>query len=301
MRLTVKPIKVFSTGVLVLSLLAIAPAMTAQSAPQSELQKKIEKYIRHIYAFGPEVKLTIPEPKDSEIAGLLVTNVELTSGEGHDNARMYVSKDGTYLFRGDVSDMSKDPLSETRAKLDLKNAPSVGSPTAPVTVVEFADFECPVCRQLHEQLRTLLPNYPQVKFYFKDFPIEQIHPWAKTAALAGRCAYMQNPKSFWKLYDGFYDAQDLVSAANVWDKAVDFAGQAGLDQAAFKSCLASPEAAAAVAASVGNAKTVEVTSTPTVFINGRRVVGADAGTIERFIQFELADQKAANAAVAKKP
>jgi len=297
----VKPIKFFSTGVLVLSLLAIAPAMTAQSAPQSELQKKIEKYIRHIYAFGPEVKLTIPEPKDSEIAGLLVTNVELTSGEGHDNARMYVSKDGTYLFRGDVSDMSKDPLSETRAKLDLKNAPSVGSPTAPVTVVEFADFECPVCRQLHEQLRTLLPNYPQVKFYFKDFPIEQIHPWAKTAALAGRCAYMQNPKSFWKLYDGFYDSQDLVSAANVWDKAVDFAGQAGLDQAAFKSCLASPEAAAAVAASVGNAKTVEVTSTPTVFINGRRVVGADAGTIERFIQFELADQKAASAAVAKKP
>ncbi|HWY43879.1 MAG TPA: thioredoxin domain-containing protein [Candidatus Sulfotelmatobacter sp.] len=296
-----KPIKFFSTGVLVLSLLAIAPAMTAQSAPQSELQKKIEKYIRHIYAFGPEVKLTIPEPKDSEIAGLLVTNVELTSGEGHDNARMYVSKDGTYLFRGDVSDMSKDPLSETRAKLDLKNAPSVGSPTAPVTVVEFADFECPVCRQLHEQLRTLLPNYPQVKFYFKDFPIEQIHPWAKTAALAGRCAYMQNPKSFWKLYDGFYDSQDLVSAANVWDKAVDFAGQAGLDQAAFKSCLASPEAAAAVAASVGNAKTVEVTSTPTVFINGRRVVGADAGTIERFIQFELADQKAASAAVAKKP
>jgi protein-disulfide isomerase len=301
MRLTVKPIKFFSTGVLVISLLAIAPAMTAQSAPQSELQKKIEKYIRHIYAFGPEVKLTIPEPKDSEIAGLLVTNVELTSGEGHDNARMYVSKDGTYLFRGDVSDMSKDPLSETRAKLDLKNAPSVGSPTAPVTVVEFADFECPVCRQLHEQLRTLLPNYPQVKFYFKDFPIEQIHPWAKTAALAGRCAYMQNPKSFWKLYDGFYDAQDLVSAANVWDKAVDFAGQAGLDQAAFKSCLASPEAAAAVAASVGNAKTVEVTSTPTLFINGRRVVGADAGTIERFIQFELADQKAASTAVAKKP
>ena len=296
-----KPIKFFSTGVLVISLLAIAPALTAQSAPQSELQKKIEKYIRHIYAFGPEVKLTIPEPKDSEIAGLLVTNVELTSGEGHDNARMYVSKDGTYLFRGDVSDMSKDPLSETRAKLDLKNAPSVGSPTAPVTVVEFADFECPVCRQLHEQLRTLLPNYPQVRFYFKDFPIEQIHPWAKTAALAGRCAYMQNPKSFWKLYDGFYDAQDLVSAANVWDKAVDFAGQAGLDQAAFKSCLASPEAAAAVAASVGNAKTVEVTSTPTVFINGRRVVGADAGTIERFIQFELADQKAASAAVAKKP
>jgi len=295
----VKSTKFFSTGVLVIALLAIAPAMKAQSASQSELQKKIEKYIRHIYAFGPEVKLVILEPKDSEIAELLVTNVELTSGEGHDTAKMYVSKDGKYLFRGDVSDMSKDPLSETSAKLDLKNAPSVGSPAAPVTVVEFADFECPVCRQLHEQLRTLLPNYPQVKFYFKDFPIEQIHPWAKTAAVAGRCAYQQNPKSFWKLYDAFYDGQELISAANVWVKAVDFAGQAGLDEAAFKSCLASPEAAAAIDASVTNAKTLEVTSTPTVFVNGRRVVGADAGTIERYIKFELADKKAVTATAAK--
>ena len=77
---------------------------------------------------------------------------------------------------------------------------------------------------------------------------------------------------------------------------MDFAGQAGLDQTAFKACLASPEAAAAVDASVTNARALEVTSTPTVFINGRRVVGADAATIERFIQFELADKKAASAA-----
>ena len=296
-----KPIKLLLAGVLLLTLQVNTPGLSAQSAPQSDLQKKIEKYIRHIYAFGPEVKLVIPEPKDSEVAGLLVSNVELTSGESHDTAKMYISKDGKYLFRGDVADLSKDPIAEIRAKLDLKNAPFVGSPAAPVTVVEFADFECPVCRQLHEQLRTLLPNYPQVKFYFKDFPIEQIHPWAKTAALAGRCGYSQNAKSFWKFYDGFYDAQDLISAANVWDKAVDYAGQAGLDQAAFKSCLASPDAAAAVAASVANAKSLEVSSTPTVFVNGRRVVGADAGTIERLIQFELTEQKTAASPTTTKP
>jgi protein-disulfide isomerase len=267
----------------------------AAPAPQSDLQKKIEKYLRHIYAFGPEVKLTIPEPKESEIVGLRVTTVELVSGENHDTAKMYVSNDGKFLIRGDVSDMAKDPQAETRAKLDLATAPSVGGDKTTVTVVEFADFECPVCKNLHEQLRTILPTYPQVKFYFKDYPIEQLHPWAKTAALAGRCAYSQDPKSFWKLYDSFYDGQDLISAANAWDKAVDFAGQAGLDQAVFKSCLASKEAAAAVDASVANARTLDVTSTPTVFINGRRVVGADAATIERFIQFELESQKSASA------
>jgi len=145
-------------------------------------------------------------------------------------------------------------------------------------------------------MRTLLPKYPQVKFYFKDFPIEQIHPWAKTAALAGRCAYNQEPKAFWKIYDGFYDAQELISASNAWDKAVDFAGQAGLNQAAFKSCLASPEAAAVIDTSVANAKLLEVNSTPTVFVNGRRVVGADSATIERYIQYELANLKSSAAA-----
>jgi len=279
-------------ALIVVSNLWAAGLATAQAVPQTELRKKIEQYLRHIYAFGPEVKLVVPEPKDSDVAGLLVTTVELTSGESHDTAKMYVSKDGKFLFRGDMTDMSKDPMAETRAKIDLKSAPSVGNSTATVTVVEFADFECPVCRQLHDQLKTVLPNYTQVKFYFKDFPIEQIHPWAKTAALAGRCAFNQKPNTFWKLYDGFYDSQDLISAANVWDKAVDFAGQAGLDQAAFKSCLASPETAAAVDASVVNARQLEVTSTPTIFVNGRRVVGADTATIERYIQYEIAGQKA---------
>ncbi len=278
----------------VLACMLAAPHVQAQAAAQSELQMKIEHYLRHIYAFGPEVKLVVPEPKESEVAGLFVTTVELTSGESHDTAKMYISKDGKYLFRGDVADMSKDPMAENAAKIDLKSAPSMGSANPSVTVVEFADFECPICRQLHDQLKNLLPNYPQVKFYFKDYPIEQIHPWAKTAALAGRCAYIQKPAAFWKMYDGFYEGQDLISAANAWDKAVDFAGQAGLDPSAFKSCLASPEAAAAVEASVANARQLEVNSTPTIFVNGRRVVGADSATIERFIQYELAGKKASS-------
>lgn len=286
-------------AVFALTLIRVNSPLRAQSAPQSELQKKIEHYLRHIYAFGPDVKLVVPEPKDSEIAGLLVTTIELTSGESHDTAKMYLSKDGKYLFRGDVSEMAKDPFAENRAKLELKDAPATGNPNGSVTVVEFADFECPVCRQLHEELRTLLPKYPQVKFYFKDYPIEQIHPWAKTAAIASRCAYLQKPAAFWKFYDAFYDGQELISAPNAWDKAVDFASQAGLDQASFKTCMAAPEAAAAVDANVTNAKALEVSSTPTIFVNGRRVVGADTATIERFIQYELANQNAAAATAAK--
>jgi protein-disulfide isomerase len=169
----------------------------------------------------------------------------------------------------------------------------LGDPKASVTLVEYSDFECPVCRNLHDVLRGLLPNYPQIKVIFKDFPIEQLHPWARTAALAGRCAYQQDPKAFWRMYDFIYDGQDLISAENAWSKMNDFAEQSGLDAGTFKSCLASPEAAAAVDTSRANGQELEVNSTPTVFINGRRIVGVDAHTIEQYIQYEIAHSKTA--------
>jgi len=200
---------------------------------------------------------------------------------------MWVSKDGKFLMRGEMVDMSRDGFGENRGKLDLKDAPSTGSATATVTVVEFADFECPVCRQLHEQLRSLMPSYPQARLVFKDFPLEQIHPWARTGALAGRCAYQQDPKAFWKMYDKLYDNQDLISASNAWDKMLDYAGQAGLKTDAFRACMTGPEAAAAVDASLANGKLLDVTSTPTLFVNGRRLVGVEPHQLEQMIQYEI--------------
>jgi protein-disulfide isomerase len=126
-----------------------------------------------------------------------------------------------------------------------------------------------------------------VQLVFKDFPIEQIHPWARTGALAGRCAYEQDPKAFWKMYDSLYDNQDLISAANAWDKVVDYAGQSGLKTEAFKACMISTEAASAVDASIANAKLMDVSSTPTLFVNGRRIVGADPHQLEQFLQYEI--------------
>jgi protein-disulfide isomerase len=259
------------------------------------LQKSIEAYLRDLYALGPEVELTISAPKDSEVPGLMETTVDVKSKENTQSAKFYLSKDGKYLIRGEVSELSKDPLSETIAQIQTKDAPSLGDPKAPVTLVEFSDFQCPVCRSLHDVLRGLLANYPQVRVVFKDYPIEILHPWARTAALAGRCAYVQDPAAFWKLYDNIYDHQDIISASNAWMKMTEYASQAGLNSDAFRSCLASPEASAAIDASRANGQQLEVNSTPTVFINGRRMVGADARLIEQYIQYELAKQKSIKA------
>jgi protein-disulfide isomerase len=267
------------------------PKPAAPSAPQTPLQKNVESYLRHLYALGPNVQLTVSAPKESEVPGLLETTVDVKDGENSQAAKFYLSKDGKYLVRGEVSDLSKDPMAETRALLQTKDAPSLGDSKAPVTLVEFSDFQCPVCRSLHDVLRGMLPNYPQVRVVFKDFPLESLHPWARTAALAGRCAYEQNPSAFWKLYDLIYDQQELISASNAWTKMTDFAGQTGLNADAFRACMASPEAAVAVDASKANGQRLEVGSTPTVFVNGRRMVGADPHLLEQYIQYELAQLK----------
>jgi protein-disulfide isomerase len=274
---------------------AASTATTASAAPLTPLQKSVEAYLRHLYALGPTVQLTISAPKESEVPGLLEISVDLKDGENSQGAQFFVSKDGKYLVRGDVSDMSKDPLAENRALLQITDAPSLGNPKAAVTLVEFSDFECPVCRSLHDVLRGMLPNYPQVRVVFKDFPLESLHPWARTAALAGRCAYQQDPGAFWKVYDLIYDQQGLISAANAWTKMSDFASQAGLNAEAFRGCMASPEAGAAVDASKANGQRLEVGSTPTVFINGRRLVGADARVLEQYIRYELAQVKSGKA------
>ncbi len=236
--------------------------------------------------------MVVGATKETPVEGLLETTIALTIGDNKEVVKFYVSRDGKFLFRGELSDMTKDPLAESRAKIQMKDAPSMGDPKAAVTLVEYSDFECPVCRSLHDTLRGLLPNYAgKVRVVFKDFPIEQLHPWARTAAIAGRCAYQQDPQAFWKMYDLIYDNQEIISAANAWTKMLDYASQSGLDADAFKTCMAGPEAGAAINASRANGQQLDVNSTPTVFVNGRRLVGADAHLLEQYINYELARQK----------
>jgi protein-disulfide isomerase len=294
MRFRVKSFPRVAALLAVLSACTHAPAPQAQTVaapPPTQTQKTIEAYLRNLYAFGPDVKMVVDTLKESPVPGLLETNIDVTIGDNKQSVRFFVSKDGKYLFQGELSDLTKDPLAENRAHLQLKDSPSVGDPKAPVTIVEYSDFECPVCRNLHDALRTMLPNYPQVRVIFKDFPIEQIHPWARTAAIAGRCAYNQDPKAFWKVYDLIYDNQEIISAENAWTKMTDFAAQAGLNAATFKACMAGPEAGAAIDASRISGQQLDVNSTPTLFVNGRRFVGADPRALEQSIKYELARPK----------
>ena len=120
-------------------------------------------------------------------------------GDASEDFPFLVSKDGSKILQATVYDVNSNPFKPDLDKLKTEFQPSFGTPGAPVVLVAFSDFECPVCKTEATMLRqNLLTAYPtQVRLYFKDFPLESIHPWAKPAAIAGRCVFRQNPSSFW--------------------------------------------------------------------------------------------------------
>jgi protein-disulfide isomerase len=131
-----------------------------------------------------------------------------------------------------------------------------------------------------------------VRIVYKDFPLAGIHPWAMTAAIGARCAFGQSAQGFWMVHDSIFENQDVISSENVYGKMIDFAVQAGLDKDAFKLCMASPETKPAIEGDIEEGKAVQISSTPTVFVNGRPVIGGDEATLEQYIQFELGPQEA---------
>src|SRR5271165_2626932 len=291
------------TALLSLALLALASATAAQSTPDKEkppaaktadsstpkagsVENRVEKYLRNLYAWGPAFELNVGPSKPTPIAELLEVPVTI-SFEGQSNsAVVYVSRAGTYMIRGDLTDMSVDPFADNRAKLHVGNSPSIGPEDAKITLIEFGDFECPSCRQLDLVLRDLLPKHPEIRLVFKHFPLTNIHPWAMTAAIASQCAYQQNPAAFWKIHDAIYDAQDVISPSNVWDKMLDLAIQQGLNAEKFRTCMTNPETANQVKDTIEEGHALAITGTPTTFINARRVVGPDKSLFDQHINYE---------------
>jgi len=262
-------------------------AADASVAKPGSVETRVEKYLRNLYAWGPEFDIKVGPTKPSPLPELLEVPVTVSTGGQSDTALVYVSKTGNFLIRGELSDMSADPFADIRSKLHVGNSPSMGPENAKVTLIEFADFECPSCRQLDLVLRDLLPRHPEVRLVFKHYPLTDIHPWAMTAAIASQCAYQQSPAAFWKMHDAIFDAQDVISPSNVWDKMLDLATQQGLNPELYKACMANPEATAQVKATIEEGHAVTVTATPITFINGRRVVGPDKSLIQQYIAFAL--------------
>ena len=264
---------------------AAKPAAPVLPKPGST-EARIEHYLRNLYAWGPAFDVKVGPSKPSPVPDLLEVPVTVSMGGQSDTAVVYASKTGNFLIRGDLTDMSVDPFADNRTKLHIGKSPSMGPENAKITLFEFADFECPSCRQLDVILRQYLPQHPEVRLVFKHFPLVNIHPWAMTAAIASQCAYQQNPAIFWKMHDAIFDAQDVISPSNVWDKMQDLAKQEGLDTQAFTTCMSNPATEAQIKETMEEGQALTISATPTTFVNARRVVGPDKSQLDQSIAFE---------------
>ena len=114
-------------------------------------------------------------------------------GGQSDTAVVYVDKNGKFLIRGELDNMSVDPFAKSVPSCN-RDSPSMGPENAKVTLIEFADFECPSCRQLDLILRDSCPSHPEIRLVLKHFPLTEIHPWAMTAAIASPMHLRAKPR-----------------------------------------------------------------------------------------------------------
>jgi protein-disulfide isomerase len=260
-----------------------------QSAPAiakpDSLEAHLETYLRNLYAWGPAFSLKIGTPKQSLIPDLLEIPVTVGTNGQSDTATVYVDKSGKFLVRGELADMTQDPFADIHAKLHAGNSPSIGPENAKITLIEFADFECPSCRAMDTILRDFIAANPDVRVVYKNFPLTDLHPWAMTAAIAAQCTYTQNPAAFWKMHNAIFDAQDVISPSNVWEKMTDLANQQGLNMETFKTCMSDPATKSQIEATIAEGHTLNITATPTTFVNARRLVGPDQTLLLQYLQY----------------
>jgi protein-disulfide isomerase len=176
--------------------------------------------------------------------------------------------------------------SYVRYEIDTEGYPSLGPDDAPITIVEFSDFQCPFCKRFHDETyQSLLDAYPgQIRFVYRNLPLTSIHPDAMSAAVASLCANDQNV--YWDYHDKLFSSELLNR-----DVYVQYANELNLDAEKFSACLESGKFDEFISQDMDFAFNLGVQSTPTFFINGLAIVGAQPLTsFQNLIDKELAGE-----------
>ena len=277
----------------------VAFLLGAADAPQKSAFDKptLEAYIRHLFLLQPQLTVAIGDPKPSALPGFKEVRVRISQGAQSQEVPLYVSTDGKKIVQGNFYDVTTNPFKPELDKLKTQFQPALGTAGAPVAIVVFSDLQCPHCKGEAEMLRqNLIQNYPtQVRLYFKDYPLEGLHPWAKAAAMAGRCVFQQKPDAFWQYHDWVFAHQDSLTADNLKDQILGWAKDAkDVDAIKLGACIDGKTTQAEVEKEIEEARALDVSGTPTMFINGRRISQTiDWPNLKNIIDTEIEYQKTA--------
>jgi protein-disulfide isomerase len=255
----------------------------ATSPPSQDISTAIERQVRAHYSVPPDVKVTLGPLHSSEFANFDALTVTFSSTSKKQEFDFLLSQDHKTLMRVTKMDLTSDPYSAVMQKIDVSGRPTRGNKDAKVKVVNFDDFECPFCSRLHATLfPALFKEYSdRVAFIYKDYPLEDIHPWAVHAAVDANCLGAQNNDAYWDYADYLHGNQSTISTQKrpdgqnaELDKLATAQGQKhNLDEPKLQACLKAQDEKA-VRASMKEGESLGVDATPAMFINGQKLDGA---------------------------
>jgi protein-disulfide isomerase len=249
---------------------------------------EVDAYMKRSFGYDPAVSWQIGSIRESDVPGIAEIVVSVNRGDPY---HLFFSPGSQIAFVGQVLPFGPNPFAATRAKLQGIFGPSRGGQDPPIQIVEFSDLECPHCKAAQPIVEKLAAEFPQVRFTFQQFPLPaSLHPWALKAAQYADCAGQLDKNAFWKYVDAIFENQGGIALATADDKLKELATASGLDAAKIAACAASPETDARIKKSLALGETLNVNQTPTVFINGRTVLGIaniPYDNLKNLVQFEI--------------
>lgn len=236
----------------------------------------VDSFMHQQFGYQADLTWKISSIKPSTITGLAEVNVVIAGPQGQQLTRFYVAPDGTQALVGEVIPFGAKPFDPAKQTLNRGiTGPERGPKDAPVTIVEFGDLQCPACKAAQPTIEKLVADEPNARFVFQNFPLD-MHNWAAKGAAYADCVGRASNDAFWKFIAKTYETQSDITAENADEKLTAIADAAGVKGADIAACTTKPETKARVDASLALGKSVEVSGTPTLFINGRKVGSFDA-------------------------
>jgi protein-disulfide isomerase len=268
-----------------------APSAVAVSLPSDAT---VDSFLEQTFGYQPQLSWKISSIKPAPVPGLAQVDVVLATPQGQQLSRFYVTPDGEHAIVGDIIPFGPKPFEPVKKTLEKGiMGPSRGPRTAAVTVVEFGDLQCPACKAAHPGIEALIAAEPNARFVFQNFPLE-MHNWAAKAAAYAECVGQASNEAFWKFIAKTYETQSDITAENADEKLTALADASGVKGGEIAGCAITPVTKAHVDASIALGKAVNVTGTPTLFINGRSIGNISqvpAETLKGLVDFAAKQEK----------
>jgi len=242
--------------------------------------------------FGASARAFLDAPADK--AGVKAVRVEVDTGYFSQPLHYYVEPDGSVFLMGSLWKLGEPVAEQRQAIFDLSQSPAYGADNPKVTVVEYADMECPFCKRRGQQMDKLMDKYGAklgIRRYYKFYPLWVTHHWSTKAASAAACLQKFSPDLVFRFKQLCYDNQDTLTLDRLDQEVFDFVDSAGIPRKDFLACYLQEPSFAAIRRDMNEGGYLGVNSTPTYYVNGVEIYWLPDEIMEEYLKSGLAAKK----------